>query len=871
MNGLSAAALFLISSCAAACAQTAAPRADWDFKFRDFVIGAWWGPGATDAQMKLYRECGFNVVMCGRYMQLDDYADPNKGLRELDLAHKYGLGVLFDTYTKNHRPWGGIAGPTDDHPVHHPASLPELEWLYKKLGKHPALVGFMIGDDQGSVSQRAADCTRFLHTLPKPHLFPWLCGWISPDDLARHDNPIENPQIYPTLYSWRLPARELARRYAGSYAAYSRQCRDHGLIFWPMFNVQPPNAQEVVSDSLLRFPAYAALAYGAEGIWYFCYNGGSLARQGDWTTEAAARRALTPLYAVAREANRRILPWGRRVLGRRSEGVFGTAFQRATDWPFPADLEGQASPEGLAAPAKGKLIEAMDPDLLAGVLTREGEAPLVMVVDCRVSKKTGDLPPRTALIRFNRAVTGIDVLDGARARHEAGAVVRIRLQAGGGQMLQVYGDGIDALCSEEAIRDAPEPAAPRTRRVTEPDLAGIRAARIRIDVFGSDSRPEYVAKTIELNGRSLGRVPSNDADEWTPAVITLTQEQLAWIGPRNRVTVRTACADAWKFRNLTLAVQLADGAWVKSSADPQVHSPAGWAYSEGVPWGKDGAAGPIELALVGDLTATPPYAAARPRRRRDAALPGAVSSYHGYERHDLQVDGCAAIVVEPRDAAPGNPWIWRAEFFDHRPELDLALLARGWRLAFIDVGNTFGAPSAMKRWDAFYALLTGTYRLSKRPVLEGLSRGGLYVYNWAAAHPDRVGVIYGDNPVCDFKSWPGGKGKGPGSPDDWKKLIRDYGFASEQEALAYRRNPIDNLAPLARAHVPIIHCAADADEVAPHEENTAILEQRYRSLGGTIQVIVKHGYGHHPHGLDDPTPLVEFIERYTGRAGGRSA
>jgi hypothetical protein len=243
------------------------------------------------------------------------------------------------------------------------------------------------------------------------------------------------------------------------------------------------------------------------------------------------------------------------------------------------------------------------------------------------------------------------------------------------------------------------------------------------------------------------------------------------------------------------------------------------------------------------------------------SLPGKTSDYHGFERHDFAVDACEAIVVAPRRAAQGAPWIWRAEFFDHRPEADLALLERGYHLAYIQVGNTFGCPSAMRHWDAFYRELTDNYGLSKRPVLEGLSRGGLYVYNWAAANPSKVAAIYGDNPVCDFKSWPGGKGKGPGSPDDWKKLIKDYGFHSEAEAIAYTKNPIDNLKPLARAHIPLIHVCGDADEFVPYPENTVVLRERYEKLGGTIQVIVKPGFHHHPHGLDDPTPVVEFLER----------
>lgn len=238
---------------------------------------------------------------------------------------------------------------------------------------------------------------------------------------------------------------------------------------------------------------------------------------------------------------------------------------------------------------------------------------------------------------------------------------------------------------------------------------------------------------------------------------------------------------------------------------------------------------------------------------------GDVTDYHGFSRYELTVDGCRAIVVAPRKAAAGLPWIWRAEFFDHRPELDLALLEKGFHLTYIEVGNTFGAPSAMRHWDAFYKDLTRRFGLSAKPVLEGLSRGGLYIYNWASANPAKVSVLYGDNPVCDFKSWPGGKGQGPGSAGDWKKLQQDYGFASEAEALAYKKSPVDNLAPLARARVPIIHLAGDADEVVPYSENTVKIRERYEKLGGSIKVIVKPGFKHHPHGLDDPTPLVEFI------------
>jgi pimeloyl-ACP methyl ester carboxylesterase len=92
-------------------------------------------------------------------------------------------------------------------------------------------------------------------------------------------------------------------------------------------------------------------------------------------------------------------------------------------------------------------------------------------------------------------------------------------------------------------------------------------------------------------------------------------------------------------------------------------------------------------------------------------------------------------------------------------------------------------------------------------------------------------------------------------------LIRCYGFKDEAEAIAWPMNPIDSLEPLARARIPLIHVVGDVDDVVPVAENTALIEQRYRALGGAITVFHKPTIGHHPHGLDDPQPLVDLLLR----------
>jgi pimeloyl-ACP methyl ester carboxylesterase len=145
--------------------------------------------------------------------------------------------------------------------------------------------------------------------------------------------------------------------------------------------------------------------------------------------------------------------------------------------------------------------------------------------------------------------------------------------------------------------------------------------------------------------------------------------------------------------------------------------------------------------------------------------------------------------------------------------------------------------------------------------LEGFSRGGLYAFNWAAHAPEKVACLYVDAPVCDFKSWPGGKGNGMLDSANWELCKNAYGL-TEEEALTFPGNPIDQLAPLAKARVPIIAVAGDADKVVPMKENILIVESRYKDLGGEIQLIVKPGGDHHPHSLADPSPIVDFILKH---------
>ena len=232
-------------------------------------------------------------------------------------------------------------------------------------------------------------------------------------------------------------------------------------------------------------------------------------------------------------------------------------------------------------------------------------------------------------------------------------------------------------------------------------------------------------------------------------------------------------------------------------------------------------------------------------------------NFHGYSGKSFKLEGFEVKIVNPKIKDANNRWIWRARFFGHEPQLDKALLEKGFHVVFANVANLFGSPEAVSRWNKTYDLVTKS-GLHPKPVLEGMSRGGLIIYNWAKQNPNKVACIYADAPVNNILSWPGGKLNGLGAKNLWPTCMKVYGL-TEETAKTTKVSPIYGLEKLATAKVPLIHvCGAD-DKVVPMNENTDILAQKYRSLGGEIKIISKPGVGHHPHSLKDPKPILDFI------------
>ncbi|UNY97456.1 GDSL-type esterase/lipase family protein [Zhouia spongiae] len=234
------------------------------------------------------------------------------------------------------------------------------------------------------------------------------------------------------------------------------------------------------------------------------------------------------------------------------------------------------------------------------------------------------------------------------------------------------------------------------------------------------------------------------------------------------------------------------------------------------------------------------------------------SNFHGYIQYNFEYRGNTVKIVCPKKPAMGRPWVWRARFFGHEPQTDIALLERGFYVVYSDVSDLYGAKEAVKRWNLFYDFLQQR-GLAKKAAIEAMSRGGLIAYNWAAENPDKVACIYADAPVLDILSWPVGNGKYEGSPHDTEQLKKVYGLETNEDLLKFKGSPINKVKKVVRGKYPILHIGGEDDTVVPIDENTGPFVDAIRKSGGTVQTIYKENNGHHPHSLKNPGLIVNFI------------
>lgn len=222
------------------------------------------------------------------------------------------------------------------------------------------------------------------------------------------------------------------------------------------------------------------------------------------------------------------------------------------------------------------------------------------------------------------------------------------------------------------------------------------------------------------------------------------------------------------------------------------------------------------------------------------------------------VDGCTAFVIPAPKAAADRPkpWVWYAPTLPNLPgKAEQWMFQRftdaGIAIAGIDVGESYGSPAGRKSYSALYAELTQRRGYAAKMVLLARSRGGLMTLSWAADNADKVAGFAGVYPVCNIASYP-----------RVERAAGAYQMTKEElNAKLAEHNPIDRLAPLARAKVPLFAIHGAIDTLVPLDLNSGLVKERYTALGGEMQLVVPADQGHNMwSGFFECQELVDFVK-----------
>ena len=314
-------------------------------------------------------------------------------------------------------PWPGTSR---GRPKSHGQTIPELEYITDELarrGKLEHFAGIFVHDDTLLQTGETVSSTAWLMEH-SPSFLPFVNQVApGPQTLARTGLPTYSPEQYyiscpdSNCSDPKFNATSAAIGQMGGYATNAWMDARFGLHSWPLFNMGagngPINSSSVSpdrgyhntrSDSLVRFMAYAAVAYGAKALNYYCWGGGVW-----WIDHNRTKPGKpSPVYKTVVEINADVGAWGDELVTSdfHFSGALHTGFS----------LEG----DGGGAPSASAVVVSMSHDLLVGVFvpptsTRDDRRTdatdaYLVVVDKRVSGQLAPVEARNATLLLHPSV-----------------------------------------------------------------------------------------------------------------------------------------------------------------------------------------------------------------------------------------------------------------------------------------------------------------------------------------------------------------------------------------------------------------------------------------------------------------------------------
>lgn len=233
--------------------------------------------------------------------------------------------------------------------------------------------------------------------------------------------------------------------------------------------------------------------------------------------------------------------------------------------------------------------------------------------------------------------------------------------------------------------------------------------------------------------------------------------------------------------------------------------------------------------------------------------------WEGFRVEEFPFEDQIGTIIHP-NVTPNGRLVLKGEYRDAFPKFEQMMLERGYYVINVSHRNRYAPADCVELTARFVYHVAEKLNADKRCIMVGMSAGGTMSAKLAAYHPDLAAVLYLDAPGLNLLSLAGlGQREVPGHV--WQELVNGYGF-DRITLINHRDSPIDHLDKLIANDIPVIMVYGNRDVIAPYCENGKVLEDYYNAHGGKLKVIEKSMCGHHPHGLEDPTPIVEFVEQF---------
>ncbi|MBQ4527791.1 MAG: alpha/beta fold hydrolase [Clostridia bacterium] len=232
--------------------------------------------------------------------------------------------------------------------------------------------------------------------------------------------------------------------------------------------------------------------------------------------------------------------------------------------------------------------------------------------------------------------------------------------------------------------------------------------------------------------------------------------------------------------------------------------------------------------------------------------------WNGFKLERTTFEDRELITVYPEK--PNGKWAIKTEYFNAFPDVQIKLLELGYHVFHLQNNTRWHVNEDTEKRAKLAEYVHDKMGLSQKCVIIGMSCGGMQGIYFGAKYPEYVSCLYLDAPVVNLFSCPAGFGKKV-NIDALDELLKGKNMTMT-EFISYREHPLDYLPELVKHNIPLMLVAGDSDSVVPYDENGILLHDAYKKAGCIMETIIKPGCDHHPHSLEDNSPIIEFIKKY---------